>query len=274
MKNNQLHLSKNKARWNERVTVHLKSEFYDMEGFRNGRNSLQKIELELLGDVKGLEILHLQCHFGQDTLSLSRMGSLVTGVDFSDQAISTARRLSQELDLPARFICADVLQMDQVLHEQFDLVFTSYGVLGWLPDMGAWAHQIKMRLKPGGRLLLVEFHPIVWMFNDSFTSITYGYFNTGPIIEHTTGTYTDGEDAIKGEEWSWSHSLAAIFTALLNEGFSIEQFKEYDYSPWPCFDGREVPAPNGYQIKGLEGLIPMVFALEAKLPKDKDHQIF
>jgi len=240
----------------------MQSEFYNLSGFRNNPDSLKEIELHLLGDIRGKEILHLQCHFGQDTLSLAGRGARVTGVDFSAKAIEAARSLSREIGLPATFICANVLELDQYLESPFDLVFTSYGVLGWLPDMQAWARQVNLKLKPGGRLILIEFHPVVWMLDPNFETFTFSYFNTGAIVEETTGTYTDRGAETRGEEWSWNHSLAEVIGALLGEGLQLTHFREYDYSPWDCF-GPSTPTEKGFQIKGLEGVIPMVYALEA-----------
>jgi SAM-dependent methyltransferase len=252
----------NRALWDDRVDIHMRSEFYNLEGFRKHPDSLKEIELAFLEDIRGKEILHLQCHFGQDSLSLAARGARVTGVDFSEKAIEAARSLSRELDLPATFICADVLQLDEHLDRQFDLVFTSYGVLGWLPDLQTWARQVCLRLKTGGRLVLVEFHPVVWMLDSNFEKFAFSYFNTGPIVEETTGTYTDRAAEIRGEEWSWNHSLSEIIGSLLAEGLELTQFREYDYSPWDCFVPT-TPTEKGVRIKGLEGVIPMVFALEA-----------
>src|SRR6187551_1118010 len=160
------YLDINKASWNQRTAVHVASDFYGVDAFVKGKSSLQQIELGLLGDVAGKSILHLQCHFGQDTLSLARLGAKVTGVDLSDVAITEARKLARELGLSTDFICCNVYDLPQQLEQQFDVVFTSYGAIGWLPDLDRWAQIVRRFLKPGGRLVLVEFHPFVWMFDD------------------------------------------------------------------------------------------------------------
>ncbi|HKK38655.1 MAG TPA: class I SAM-dependent methyltransferase, partial [Cryomorphaceae bacterium] len=149
----------NRQSWNDRVDSHLKSEFYDVEGFLKGQASLKEIELPLLGDVNGKSILHLQCHFGQDTLSLQRMGANCVGVDLSDKAIEAAQNLNEELGLNARFVACDVYEAPKHIDEKFDVVFTSYGTIGWLPDLDRWAEVIAHFLKPGGKLVFVEFHP-------------------------------------------------------------------------------------------------------------------
>jgi 2-polyprenyl-3-methyl-5-hydroxy-6-metoxy-1,4-benzoquinol methylase len=132
------YIKANKELWNKRTGFHVLSEFYNVEAFIKGESSLNAIELDLLGNVKGKKILHLQCHFGQDSLSLARMGAKVTGVDLSDKAIEKAKELSVQLDLDARFICSDLYELPTILDEQFDLVFTSYGTIGWLPDLDKW----------------------------------------------------------------------------------------------------------------------------------------
>ena len=151
------YLEKNRQLWNARVKSHLDSGFYDLQSFREGKSSLNTPELRLLGNVRGKSILHLQCHFGQDSLSLARMGATVTGVDLSDEAVTSAQKLATELNLPARFICCDVYDTRKVLNEQFDLVFSSYGTIGWLPDLKPWAAVVASSLKPGGRLYLLSF---------------------------------------------------------------------------------------------------------------------
>jgi SAM-dependent methyltransferase len=170
----------NRRSWNNRTDTHLASAFYDVPGFLKGNSSLKDIELHLLGDVTGKSILHLQCHFGQDTLSLSRLGATVTGVDLSDKAIENAERLAKETGLPADFICCDIYDLPNYLDTTFDIVFTSYGTIGWLPDLDKWANIIARYLKPDGRFIFVEFHPVVWMFDNDFEKVAYNYFNDAP----------------------------------------------------------------------------------------------
>ncbi len=256
----------NRKLWNARVNVHLNSPMYDMEGFRGGASSLKSIELDLLGSVEGKKILHLQCHFGQDTLSLARMGGEVTGIDFSDRAIQEARSIARELELPARFVCGNVLETDKLVGETFDLVYTSYGVLGWLPELAPWAAVVDRLLAPGGEFLIVEFHPVVHMLDEAMQYFKYPYFNRPVSPEVVSGTYADREAALEMEEYFWNHSLAEVIEPLLGAGLEITHFSEYDYSPWDCFN-RSVPSSDGFQIEGLEGKLPMVFALKAKKPE-------
>ena len=185
------YLEINRQSWNNRTDTHLKSEFYDLKNFKKGRTSLNSIELELLGDLSGKSILHLQCNFGQDTISLSRLGAEVVGVDLSDKAIKSAKQLSKETSSNTTFICCDIYDLPRYLDQRFDIVFTSYGTIGWLPDLNKWAEIISRFLKPNGQFVFVEFHPVVWMFDDNFEKIDYRYFNSGAIIESESGTYAD-----------------------------------------------------------------------------------
>ena len=177
------YIKKNKTLWNKRTDYHFNSEFYDVDNFINGKSSLNDIELDLLGDIKNKTILHLQCHFGQDTLSLARLGAIVTGVDLSDNAINKAKELAVKLNSNARFICCDVYDLPEHLKEKFDIVFTSYGTIGWLPDLNKWARLIADFLKPGGTFILVEFHPFLWIFDNDFNNVEYSYFKSEPIVE-------------------------------------------------------------------------------------------
>ena len=224
-------------------------------------------ESELLGDVSGKKILHLQCHFGQDSLSLARLGAKVTGVDLSDEAIRTARNLNQELGLDATFHCADVLDMDGVLDDQFDIVYTSYGVLYWLPDLKPWAATVDRSLKIGGRLLLVEFHPVFGMFSDDFSELQYSYFRGKGFLEDEIGSYA-APDAThyKAKSLSWDFSMSELFNVLINRGLSLSHFEEYNYSPYDLFS-KSVKVDDGYQIKGLEGKLPLIFSLEMIKPE-------
>lgn len=265
MKTPSNYLDINRASWNARTAVHIESDFYDMPAFLSGKTSLKSIELEILGNITGMEILHLQCHFGQDTLSLARMGAKVTGVDLSDSAITKARELNQTLHLDAEFICCDVYGFSEINVKQYDIIFTSYGTIGWLPDLDKWAGVIKQALKPGGRFILVEFHPVVWMFDNDFTKIAYNYFNSEPIIETETGTYADKSASIEQEYITWNHPLSDVFTALRNQGFTIESLKEYDYSPYNCFTGTKKIGDSEFIIEKLGNRIPMTYSIVASL---------
>ncbi len=257
------YLAINMALWNEKTKHHINSEFYKQDEFLGGKSSLNEAELNLLGDVRGKTILHLQCHFGQDSLSLARMGATVTGVDFSDEAINKARELNKLLGLDARFVCADVYSLPEVLEEQFDIVFTSYGVLGWLPDMKKWAEVVARYLKPGGVFVMAEFHPVIWMFSSDFSAIQYSYFNKETIVETANGTYADRSADLKMTEIGWNHDLAEVIQNLIGAGLRIDCLQEFDYSPYSCFQNMVEVAQGRYQIRGMEGKLPLAYAVKA-----------
>lgn len=258
------YLEINKKSWNAKVEPHLKSDFYFVDEFLKGRSSLNSIELELLGNIKGKTILHLQCHFGQDSISLSRMGAEVTGIDLSDKAIETAKDLAQQCGTGTKFICSDVYELPNILDQQFDIVYTSYGTIGWLPDLDKWAGVISHFLKPGGKFIMAEFHPVVWMFDDDFTKVAYNYFNEKPIIETYEGTYADQSAEIVQEYVMWNHSLAEVLQSLLQNGTDLKTFREFDWSPYPCFRHVEEFEKGKWRIPQFGNKIPIVFALAAE----------
>jgi SAM-dependent methyltransferase len=257
------YISINRASWNNRVETHLKSDFYGMEEFMKGKSSLNDIELNLLGDIKDKSILHLQCHFGQDSISLSRMGARVTGVDLSDKAIEQARKIAEDCMTNTQFICCNLYDLADHLNEEFDIVFSSYGTIGWLPDLDQWAAIVSRYLKPGGRFVFAEFHPVVWMFDDDFAGIAYHYHNNGPIFETDSGTYADRNAAISQDNVIWNHSLANVFNGLIRNGLEMNSFHEFDYSPYNCFKNTVESEPGKFRIQHLGDKIPMVYALDA-----------
>lgn len=236
MNSEKNYIEVNRQSWNNRTDTHLKSEFYDLDSFLKGRTSLNDIELKLLGNLQGKSILHLQCHFGQDSISLSRLGATVTGIDLSDKAIENAKQIAKKTNANATFICCDVYDLPNYLNKQFDIVFTSYGTIGWLPDLDKWAKIIATFLKPNGKFVFVEFHPVVWMFDDNFEKIGYRYFNSGAIIETETGTYADKTADIRQEYVMWNHGLSEVINSLIKNGLEIKTLDEFDYSPYNCFN--------------------------------------
>lgn len=258
----QHYFDENKKLWNQRTAIHKDSSFYDVGSFLLGKSSLNEIELRELGDVKGKKILHLQCHFGMDSLSLSRMGAEVTGVDLSDSAIDEARKLNGKLSLNAKFICCNVYDLKDHLREQFDIVFTSYGVIGWLPDLNKWADIISCFLTPGGDFYMVEFHPVVWMLDEDFKEVKYYYHNQEMIVMNAQGTYTDRQADIQGKEYSWNHSLSEVINSLLSQNLQLKFFNEYSYSPYPCFRNVIQGSDGNWRVKGLEDKIPMLYSLK------------
>ena len=261
------YLKINKASWNSKTDTHMESEFYNMKGFLVGETSLKNIELNLLGDINGLRILHLQCHFGQDTLSLGRLGAHVTGVDLSDKAIDRARELALKTKIDANFICCDIYDLPKHLNKEFDIIYTTYGTIGWLPDLNKWGKIISRFLKPGGRLIFAEFHPVVWMFDDEFSKIAYNYFNSGPIMETETGTYAKRDANLTLKYIMWNHSIGEVITSLTQNGIEVASLKEYDYSPYNCFKFTIESEPGKFRIKHLGNKLPMVYSIEGRKKK-------
>ena len=259
----QNYIEINRQSWNNRIEVHLNSEFYNVSGFLEGNSSLNEIELNLLGNIKGKSILHLQCHFGQDTISLSRLGANVTGVDLSDKAIESARQIAVETNTNAKFICCDLYELPHHLDEQFDIVYTSYGTIGWLPDLDKWAQIVSRYLKPGGQFVFVEFHPVVWMFDDNFAEIGYRYFNSGAILETESGTYADKNADITQSYVMWNHGFGEVINSLIQNGLEIKSLDEYDYSPYNCFNKTIEFEPRKFRIEHLDDKIPMVYSIKA-----------
>jgi 2-polyprenyl-3-methyl-5-hydroxy-6-metoxy-1,4-benzoquinol methylase len=263
MQDYQLYFEENKLLWNKRTAVHKDSAFYDVPAFLGGKSSLNEIELRGLGDVKGKKVLHLQCHFGMDTLSLARMGAKVTGIDLSDASIEEAKKLNKELGLDAKFICCNVYDLREHLNETFDIVFTSYGVIGWLPDLDKWAELTAHYLKPGGMFFMAEFHPVVWMLDEDFKSVKYYYHNQEMIVVNSEGTYTDRTAEIDHKEYSWNHGLAEVLNSLIAHGLQLKSFDEFSYSPYPCFNNLVQGADGNWRVKEMEDKIPMVYAVTA-----------
>ena len=259
----QSYFEENKQSWNKRTAVHKDSAFYDLDSFKKGKSSLNKIELEELGDVTGKSLLHLQCHFGMDTMSWAREGADCVGVDLSDEAINLAKAINEQLKLNAEFVCCNVYDLKQHLNKKFDIVFTSYGTIGWLPDLDKWAEIVSHFLKPGGTFYIADFHPALWMMDENFEKIKYNYFNTEVITEEVTGTYSDRNAPIKSIEHGWNHPFSEIFNALIKHGLRITMFNEFPYSPYNCFNSLEKGADDMWRIKGMDEKMPMMYSIKA-----------
>jgi SAM-dependent methyltransferase len=260
---NEDHFEVNRQTWNEKVKIHSKSEMYNLEAFKNGKSSLMSYELKALGDVKGKSLLHLQCHFGQDTMSWSRLGAKCVGVDLSNDGIKLATALNEELELDAKFQCCNVLDTSEYIKETFDIVFTSYGVIAWLPDLKPWGQMIAERLKTGGTFYMVEFHPIVWMFDylDSNVIMKYGYMQDEAIYEEYEGTYANQNSKMISKEYAWNHGLSEVINALVEAGLRIDYLNEYDESPYNILPDLVETKSGNYVTK--DKLYPLVFEIKA-----------
>ena len=226
--------------WNDIVDVHARAESYNLEGFKRGENVLYSIELDEVGDVRGKSLLHLQCHFGLDTMSWARLGAHVTGLDFSDKAIALARSLSRELKIPAKFVQASVYDAATAVPGEFDIVFSSYGAITWLPELRPWARAIAAKLKPGGFFYICDMHPFASIF-DNTEGVTdlkqqFSYFRKETIVDPPGGTdYADRTYHGKHAGHEWIHTISEIIDSLIEAGLRIDFFHEFPACVWRCF---------------------------------------
>lgn len=258
------HTKTNSQLWNGWTKIHAGSKFYDLEGFKARRRSLMQTELDEVGDVAGKLLLHLQCHFGQDTLSWAVQGANVTGVDFADEAITLARSLSRELEVPAEFVCSDIYDLPENLDRKFDIVFTSYGVLAWLRDLNRWGEVVSHFLKAGGLFYIVEFHPFVSMLDETGEKIEFPYFHTGDAIKcDIKGSYADPDSEFVHDSYEWSFGLGDVVTALTRAGLRIEFLHEFPYSNYNCWPYIKEVAPGKYVHPGIKHDLPHMFSIRA-----------
>ena len=258
-------LRTNRANWNERTPVHAASDSYDLAGFKAGRITLTDVERREVGDVSGKTLLHLQCHFGLDTMSWARLGAKATGVDFSEDAIALASTLNDELDLGVRFIQSDIYDLPDTLDERFDVVFTSYGVLNWLPDIARWAEVVSDHLEPGGVFYIVEFHPFAAVFEESDTgdmAPTYGYFHHELFFEGGEPSYA-GEGIIKAPTYQWQHSLGDIVCALIDAGLRIEFLHEFPFNCFQLHPAMERGEDGWWRLPKHNDSFPQMFSIRA-----------
>ena len=256
--------------WNERTPIHAASDFYDVAGFRTGRITLTDIETSELGPVDGKSILHVQCHFGMDTMSWARLGATATGVDISDAAIDLARELNDELGTGVRFIRSNVYDLPEVLDEQFDVVYTGVGAICWLPDLDAWAAVIARFLKPGGTFYMLDVHPMSLVFDavqgpDGKTDLrpVYSYFPdpAGILDDGERPTYA-GATPIRTPVYEWQHSLSEVVNALLRAGLTIEFLNEFPVAPYRAFP--QMRHRDGWwRLPERDGSIAFLFSIRA-----------
>lgn len=266
----------NQRLWDAWTAVHAAGAFYDLEGFRKGGIRLRPDEIAALGDVTGKTLLHLQCHFGIDTLSWARLGARVTGADFSPASIRLARELAADIGIAdARFVESNLYQLPVRLGDAFDIVYTSRGVLGWLPDIRGWARVVARFVKPGGRFYMTEVHPVVQVFENEGVDprelrLRYPYWEHGdPLIFDVHGSYADPAADLGAEhkEHGWDHGLGEIVTALIDAGLRIESLGELPYLDWATdFLIESEPGSGRYVLPDGPGELPLMFTLRATKP--------
>lgn len=275
-------LAANRRNWNERTPIHVASRFYDVASFKAGRVTLNAIERREVGPVAGRSLLHLQCHFGLDTMSWARLGAAATGVDFSDAAIRQARALSAEVGVGARFVEADVYDLPQRLDERFDIVYTAVGVLCWLPDLAAWAQVAARFVKPGGTFYIMDVHPFLGVFETAdadggaapFENLRVRY----PYFPHPEGLYFAGgapsyagDEVIEAGCYEWPHSVGEILGAIADAGLVVEFFHEFDANRYQAFPGMVADGDGWWRFPGKSRgpgghSLPQLFSLRAQKP--------
>ncbi|MBM7505283.1 class I SAM-dependent methyltransferase [Agromyces aurantiacus] len=243
-------LEGNRANWDERVPVHVASEFYDRARLRDGGSVLDPIAAagvaRLFPDgLEGVRVLHLQCHFGSDTLSLVNAGATAVGLDFSRPAVEEARRMAEELGVAdrARFVEANLYDARHRLPEpeSFDFVFTTWGTIGWLPDVAEWARIIAWFLKPGGRLYFADGHPAAFVFDgdggpDGMPTFSFPYSSAEVVEFEDPGDYADPEARLaNAKTFEWTHPVSEVLRALRDAGLVVEEFEERFQVPFRIF---------------------------------------
>jgi SAM-dependent methyltransferase len=266
----------NRALWEAWTAVHAEGEFYDLAGFRAGGIRLRDEEIEAVGDVRGKTLLHLQCHFGIDTLSWARLGATVTGADFSPAAIRLARELAADLGFAdARFVESNVYDLPANLDGEFDVVYTSRGVLGWLPDIAGWARVVAHFVKPGGIIYISEAHPVFQAFENEGVEpgelrLAYPYWeHRDPLVFEVHGSYADPTaDVGEQREHGWDHGLGEIVTALIDAGLVLEWLRESPELDWAAdFLVETAPGSGRYRLPPeVKGELPLMFSLRARKP--------
>ncbi|MFW6174383.1 MAG: class I SAM-dependent methyltransferase [Chloroflexota bacterium] len=268
----------NRAWWDEVTPAHTASDFYDVAGFLAGKNMLDDFIVQEVGDVSGKSLLHLQCHFGLDTLSWARLGAHVTGVDISGEAIRTARRLAEKAGLEAQFVASNIYDLDSRFDGRFDIVFTSLGVLCWIGDLKAWGEVIARALKPGGMFYMAEFHPAHDMLQDERPILRnedaypgHPYFGGGRGVRfdpegEDTGDYAAPDFASDRPTVEWWHSLAEIFGALTAQGLLVEYFNEWPFINYQSRAGMQQGDDGRWRFPPEVIPLPLTFSLRARKP--------
>lgn len=261
----------NRAHWDERVPIHLDGGFYDVAGFRSRRDVLRAFEVAEVGDVTGRRLVHLQCHFGLDTLSWAGRGATTVGLDFSVPAVEAARALAAEIGMDSRFVAADVYDAVEALDgETFDIVYTGLGALCWLPDLTRWAQVVARLLSPGGFLYLAEFHPFADILDDDDgRTVTHDYFDAGPHVWTDAGSYADPSAATsRNTTVQHNHQLGTVISAIAAAGLRIDLLREHDLTLFPRFAAL-VRESDGFRLPAGRPRVPLIYSLRASRPDSR-----
>lgn len=286
------YLAVNRANWDSRAPVHARA--YGIERLLADPKALSDVvafDRPRLGDIAGLEALHLQCHIGTDTLSLSRLGAQVTGLDLSSASLAEARTLAQRAGADIEYVEADVYSAPDALGgRQFDLVYTGIGAIGWLPSIQRWAQTVAALLRPGGRLFIREGHPVLWACvgvlvgaePDDRAQQTWisgpgqltpalelpYYEHSEPVVWHDEYSYVGNERVASPTTMEWNHGLGEIVTAILDAGLQLTSLNEHDSVPWDALPGLMAldPATGEYRLADRPERLPASYTLTATKP--------
>jgi SAM-dependent methyltransferase len=264
----------NRRWWDEAAPVHAASSDYGLARFAEDPSHLSgvvRFDLPRLGDVRGLAGVHLQCHIGTDTVSLARLGAEMVGLDFSEPALESARRLAAEAGVEATFVAGDVYEAPELLgKDRFDLVFTGIGALCWLPDIRRWAEVVADLLRPGGRLFLREGHPVLWSLDDErpddLLVLEHPYFeHEEPFVWDEGGTYVETDHVFTSTvTHEWHHGLGEIVTAVLDAGLELTMLEEHDSVPWEALPGKMVEVDGEWRVSDRPRRLPHTYTLQAR----------
>ncbi len=268
------HIAANRANWDDRVPIHMGSSFYDVEGWLADRRGPRPRAVEALGDVNGLDVVHLQCHLGLDTLAFAHAGARVTGLDFSGAALAEARALAERAGLVdrARFVEGDVLHAAEALAPgTYHIVYVSLGALCWLPSVMGWAAQVAALLRPGGRLYLHDVHPIAWALADDDLRIEHSCLEEPePFVDDSDVTYTDGDGRVAASRsYEWNHSIGEIVTAVLDHGLRLDRLTEHDWTVVPRFPWLVETTDHRWEAPAGTPRVPLTFTLVASRPQER-----
>ncbi|MFW9920768.1 MAG: class I SAM-dependent methyltransferase [Candidatus Thorarchaeota archaeon] len=262
----------NRDLWDAKVDIHKDSEFYNVRGFLEGEDALDPMEIEEVGDVKGKSLLHLQCHFGLDTMSWERRGAKAVGVDFSGEAIKLARTLATKTGLNTKFVESNIFDLPKHLSGEFDIVYTSGGAIMWLNDLQRWAEIIDLFLKPSGFFYIREFHPFGYIFDDEceepVLKVRYPYFQgKEPISYIADSTYSNPEKKLEPKKaYEWNHSISRIINVLTGVGLRIEFFNEFPFTTYQALPFMTKNSEGRYILPEGMVAIPWLFSLKASKP--------
>lgn len=267
----QSYFDANRKSWDERVAIHRRDEtgFYDVQKVLDGGDKLNAIEASEIGDVKGLRIAHLQCHFGLDSICLARRGASVVGLDFSSAAIKEAGALATQLAVDAQFVEGNVYDARKLLSGDFDMVYVTWGAINWLPDIAQWAKVVASLLKSGGRLYLAESHPNIlpfdWVDGRVAPRFDWRTPKDAPIIEDTENTYTGSADILVNKKvYEWQHPLSDIINGLIAAGMSLDWLHEHAALTWPLFPNMTVGEDGLYRLPKDHVQLALSFSLQAR----------